>query len=47
MAKTKRRAVKNPITGKVEFYQGSKTMGIRDPISGEIIKRVKKEKSWF
>ena len=47
MAKTKRRAVKNAITGKVEFYQGSETIGLRDPFSGKIVKRVKKKKDGF
>ena len=47
MARTRRRAVKNPITGKVEFYQGSKTIGLRNPISGKIVKRVKKKKDGF
>ncbi len=44
--KTKRRAVRNPITGRVEYYTNTKTEAIRDPFTGRVIgRRKKREKS--
>lgn len=40
---TKKKAVRNFITGRVDHFTGSKTIGIRDPITGKIIKRAKKK----
>jgi hypothetical protein len=47
MAKKKRKAVRNPITGKVDHYTNTKTMGIRHPVTGKIVKRIKKKKASF
>ena len=43
--KTKRKAVRNIITGEIEFYTNTKTVGLRDPFTGEIRKRITKEKA--
>jgi len=47
--KAKRRAVRDFITGKIDHYTGTKTIGIREPITGRIVKRVpkKRKKSFF
>jgi hypothetical protein len=47
MAKPKRRAVRNFITGKVDHYTHTKTVGIRNPITGEIVRREKKKSGFF
>ena len=44
MAKTRRKAVRNIITGKVDHYTHTKTIGIRNPITGRIEKRIKKKR---
>ena len=44
MPKIKRKAVRNIFTGKVDHFTGSKTVGIRNPITGKIEKREKKKK---
>ena len=43
MPKKKKKAVRNPITGKIDHYTNTKTVGLRDPISGKIVKRIPKE----
>ncbi|MFO7872117.1 MAG: hypothetical protein R6U26_00570 [Candidatus Undinarchaeales archaeon] len=43
--KTKRKAVRNPITGKVDHYTNTKSVGLRDPFDGKIKKRVSKKKA--
>ena len=40
---TKKKAVRNFITGKVDHYTGAKTVGIRHIATGKIIKRMKKK----
>lgn len=50
MAKAKRKAVRNFITGKVDHYTHTKTVGVRNPITGNIVRRVSKrskKKSFF
>lgn len=40
--KIKRKAVRNPITGEIEYYTNTKTVGLRDPFTGKIVKRISK-----
>lgn len=40
--KSRGRAIREPIFGKVVAYSKSKTVGIRNPITEKIVKRVKK-----
>ena len=42
--KTKRRAVRD-ILGRVDHYTNTKTVGLRDPVTGKIVKRIPKEKA--
>ena len=44
MLKKKKKAVENPIMGKIDRYANT-TVGLRDPISGKIVKRIPKEKA--
>ena len=44
--KTKRKAVRD-IMGRVDHYTNTKTVGIRDIVTGKIVKRKKKKKSLF
>ena len=41
----KRKAVRNFVTGKVDHYTHTKTVGIRHPVTGEIIERVPKKRN--
>jgi len=43
MPKKKKKAVRNPITGEIDHY--TKTVGLRDPISGKIEKKDTKRES--
>lgn len=43
--KTKRRAVRNLITGKVMYYTGTKTVGLRNPLTGKIERRISKREA--
>ncbi|MCD6371323.1 MAG: hypothetical protein J7L39_01230 [Candidatus Aenigmarchaeota archaeon] len=43
--KTKRRAVRDPLTGRIDHYTNTKTVGLRDPFTGRIVKRISKEKA--
>ena len=43
--KTKRRAVRSLVTGKVIYYTGTKTVGLRSPLTGKIEKRISKEEA--
>jgi len=41
--KKKRKAVRNFLTGEISHYTNTKTVGLRDPFSGRIEKRVSKK----
>jgi len=41
----KRKAVRNPLTGKIEYYKGTKTVGLRNPLTGRIEKRIIKKEA--
>ena len=43
--KIKRKAVRNPLTGKVEYYTNTKTVGLRNVITGKIEKRINKKQA--
>lgn len=42
---SKRKAVRNFITGKVDHYTGTKTVGLRNFATGKIEKRISKKKA--
>jgi len=44
LLKKKKKAVRNPMMGKIDRYANT-TVGLRDPISGKIVKRIPKEKA--
>ena len=46
--KTKRRAVRNPINGKVDHYTHTKTRVVRNPITGKAAgrRKVRKDELW-
>lgn len=41
--KTTKRAVRNPITGQVDYYTNTKTVGLRNVITGRIEKRISRK----
>ena len=43
--KTKRKAVRNQISGKIDHYTNTKTVGLRHPLTGKIKKRISKKKA--
>ncbi|MFH1364694.1 MAG: hypothetical protein ABIH52_03470 [Candidatus Aenigmatarchaeota archaeon] len=43
--KTQRKAVRDPVTGRISHYTSTKTVGLRSPITGRIEKRISKKKA--
>ncbi|MEA3255300.1 MAG: hypothetical protein U9Q22_05650 [Candidatus Altiarchaeota archaeon] len=41
----KRKAIRNPITGRIDYYTNTKTVGLRNPITGKIEKRISKKEA--
>jgi len=41
----KRKAVRDGLLGRISHYTNTKSVGLRDPITGQIAKRVSKQKA--